>query len=85
MTGLTLNGIAWGRYSSSARSSQADIAQANQTVRKLNLTSLICYGVAGAAGAAWGWLAWRQDRALELDSASLGNETAFVLSYGQRF
>jgi hypothetical protein len=52
--GLSLNAMAFERYSASAHASQLDIAASNRYVERLNLASFVCYGVAGAAAALFG-------------------------------
>jgi hypothetical protein len=56
--GLALNGVALQRYLGAADGSQRQIDAANRTVHRLNMASMIAYGAAAVAGAAWAWLVW---------------------------
>ena len=58
VAGVALSAVALQRYEAAAGASQRDIDAANQTVHKLNVASLVCYGVAALFGATWGWLRW---------------------------
>ena len=53
--GLALSGVALQRSLADA-GSQAEIADANRTIRRANLASLVCYGVAAATAGVWAWL-----------------------------
>lgn len=57
--GLVSNGIALQRYWASEGRSQREIDDSNRLIHGLNVTSLICYGVAAVAGGAWGWMTWK--------------------------
>ncbi len=67
--GIALNAIALQRYEAAAGASQRDINASNQTIRKLNLASLVCYGVAVVAGGTWGWLNWHRDLSVDVSSS----------------
>jgi hypothetical protein len=52
--GVTLSSISAVNYFQGEGQSQRDLKDTNERVRKLNLASIVCYAVAGAAGATWG-------------------------------
>lgn len=88
VTALTLNAFALQRYLSSADASQQYIAGSNQTIRRLNIASLVCYAIAGAAGGTWGWLGRQSDLAdlvVAVDRPAGGAGSGFALSFGASF
>jgi hypothetical protein len=81
--GLTLSTLSLVSYVDSAGRSQVEVARENQRRRTLNLASVGCYALAGAAGAAWAWSALTSETAVTLSAAP--GELRFELSHGGRF
>ena len=55
-TGLALTITALAKYEQGADASQVEVAELNRSVRQLNIGSVVCYVVAGVAGATWAGL-----------------------------
>jgi hypothetical protein len=58
--GLSTSVVAIQKYASSENATQVEIARSNDQVRALNVGSLVCYGVALAAGVGWGFMTWQR-------------------------
>ncbi|HET9959984.1 MAG TPA: caspase family protein [Polyangiaceae bacterium] len=85
--GLTLNGVALGTSLNARDTSQKNMAEKNQLIRKLNRASLPCYGVAVAAGLTWAFAKWWPESRVKFDggSAELEREGALLLRAGREF
>jgi hypothetical protein len=81
--GVTLSTLSLVSYVDSAGRSQVEVAHQNQRRRTLNLASVACYSLAGAAGAAWAFSALTSETTVTLSAAP--GDLRFELSHGGRF
>ena len=56
--GIATSALALQRYESGAGASQANIAQLNSSVQRLNIASIACFAAAGVAGLTWAGARW---------------------------
>jgi hypothetical protein len=82
--GLTFSTLALDRYLSGAGTSQLERDRLNHDVARLNIASLVCYGVAAAAGVGWAALSVNAPEAYSVSvDVDPGHQLAFT--FGRRF